>query len=159
MPNGRRDYFEPGPHTRNLENHMEAIVRSIVNRCRKASATRNRARKLMALHQMESAYDLATSGYLRADNARDLIERTRQQVEDMQEAFTPMHVYAMEDIARLKNLDAKLRDFRPRRGRPPLGNVRRSDVATYQRIFQALTELSPSPGAAKKIIEAVLAYA
>ena len=39
MPNGRRDYFEPGPHTRNLENHLEAIIRGIVNRCRKASVT------------------------------------------------------------------------------------------------------------------------
>ena len=22
LPNGRRDYFEPGPHTRNLENQL-----------------------------------------------------------------------------------------------------------------------------------------
>ena len=60
MPNGRRDYFKPGPHTKNLENRMEAIVRGIVSRCRKASQTRNRSQRLLAmLHQMESAYDLA----------------------------------------------------------------------------------------------------
>ena len=160
LPNGRRDYFEPGPHTRNLENHLKAIARSIANRCRKASATRNRTRKLLvALHRMESAYDLAASGYLRADDARALTKRTLQQVKDIQKTFAPLHTYALEDITRLKDLDAKLRDFRPKRGRPPFGKIQRSDFPTYQRIFQALTECSPSPDAAKKIIEAVLAHA
>ena len=38
VPNGKRDYFEPGPHTRNLENQLGAIIRKIEKRCRTASA-------------------------------------------------------------------------------------------------------------------------
>ena len=160
LPNSRRDYFEPGPHTRNLENHLKAIARSIANRCRKASATRNRIRKLSAaLNQMESAYDLAASGYLRADDARALTKRTLRQVKDIQKTFAPLHIYALEDVTRLKDLDAKLREFQPKRGRPPFGKIQRSDFPTYRRVFQALAECSPSPDAAKKIIEAVLAHA
>ena len=160
VPNGRRDYFEQSPHTRNLENHLDAIIRGIVNRCRKASATRNRARKLVAtLDDIESAYDLAGSGYLMADDARALIERTVQKLEYMQKTFAPMHVYALENVARLKDIEAKLTNFQPRRGRSPLGSIRRSEINTYQRVFHALTELSPSAGAAKKIIEAILAHA
>ena len=148
------------PHTRNLENHLDAIIRGIVNRCRKASATRNRARKLVAtLADIESAYDLAGSGYLMADDARALIERTVQKLEYMQKTFAPMHVYALENVARLKDIEAKLTNFQPRRGRSPLGSIRRSEINTYQRVFHALTELSPSAGAAKKIIEAILAHA
>ena len=160
LPNSRRDYFEPGPHTRNLENHLKAIVRGIANRCRKASAARNRTRKLSAaLHRMESAYDLAASGYLRADDARTLTKQTLQQVMDIQKAFAPLDIYALEDVTRLKNLDAKLRKFQPKRGRPPFGKVQRADFPTYRRVFQALAKCSPSPDVAKKIIEDVLAHA
>ena len=160
VPNGRRDYFEQSPHTRNLENHLDAIIRGIVNRCRKASATRNRARKLVAtLDDIESAYDLAGSGYLAENNARGLIERTLQKLAYMQETLAPMQVCALEDVERLKDIEAKLRNFQPRRGRPPLGSVRRSEIHAYQRVFYVLTELSPSVGAAKKLIEAVLGHA
>ena len=160
LPNSRRDYFEPGPHTRNLENHLKAVAKAIANRCRKASVGRNRLRKLSAtLHRMESAYDLAASGYLKADDARALTKRTLQQVENIQETFAPLDVYALEDVTRLKNLDTKLREFQPKRGRPPFRKVQPSDVPTYRQVFQALTECSPSPDVAKKIIEAVLAHA
>ena len=153
VPNGRRDYFEQSPHTRNLENHLDAIIRGIVSRCRKASATRNRARKLVAtLDDIGSAYDLAVSGYLADDNARALIDRTPQRLEHMQTTFAPMHVYAVEDVARLKDVEAKLKNFQPRRGRSPLGSIRRSEINTYQRIFHALIEMSPSAGAAKKLL-------
>ena len=160
VPNGRREYFEQSPHTRNLENHLDAIIRGIVSRCRNASATRNRARKLVAtLDDIESAYDLAGSGYLAANNARALIERTVQKLEFMKKTFAPMHVYALEDVARLIDIEAKLTNFQPRRGRPPLGSIGRSEINTYQRVFNTLTELSPSAGAARKIIESVLTHA
>ena len=34
IPNARRDYFEPGPHLRNLENHLIPALRGIGARCR-----------------------------------------------------------------------------------------------------------------------------
>ena len=48
VPNGRRDYFEPGPHTRNLENQMAAVARRISARCRTASTARNKEYKFQA---------------------------------------------------------------------------------------------------------------
>ena len=159
LPNGRRDYFEPGPRIRHIENHLEAIIRRLVGRCRSASLTRHRARKLqMTLEHMESAYTLADSGYLTAEDARALIEQTLQNVQRMEESFDAAHPDQKKNMAELKRLIVKLRDFRPRRGRPKMGKVRSQEIETYQRIFRALTELSPSPSAAKKMIEEVLAY-
>ena len=157
IPNGRRDYFEPSPHLRNLENHLESIIRRIITKCRKASVIRNRTRKLQSmLQQMEDAYDLATSGYLKAQDARILVQRTLKDVQDLEQTLTLTHI---EDLENMEELKTKLHNFQPKRGRPPLGKVPGRDVATYQRIFHALTESSASPSAAKKIIESVLTYA
>ncbi|MCY4212944.1 MAG: hypothetical protein OXF68_04890, partial [Gammaproteobacteria bacterium] len=81
VPNGRRDYFEPGPHLRNLENHIGAIAHEISARCRKASSHRNRLRQAeVSLRQMESAKALAQSGCLLPEDAAALLERSRQQL-------------------------------------------------------------------------------
>lgn len=160
LPNGRRDYFEQGPHTRNIENHLEAVVRRIVSRCRKSSSKRNQVRKFRAtLDQLESAYDLAASGYLKAEDANLLIERTLQQVENLREAFVPKHGHIPQEATRLEHLAAKLRHFRSTPGQPLFGSLRHSEIEAYQRIFRILTELTPSPGAAKEIIEAILSRA
>ena len=34
LPNGRRDYFEPGPHMRQIENRLESVIQGVVSRCR-----------------------------------------------------------------------------------------------------------------------------
>ena len=53
VPNGRRDYFEPGPHIRNLENQIGTIARRIATRCRTASVMRNKEHKFQsALYQL-----------------------------------------------------------------------------------------------------------
>ncbi len=157
LPNGRRDYFEPGPHIRNLENHLDAIIRRIVSRCRRASSKRNRAKRFQAtLDQLEGAYDLAASGYLKADDSKTLIKQTLQQVDNLQEEFVPERGHAPEDVVRLKELAMKLEDFQPGPDQSPLGNIRHAEAETYQRIFQILTEFSPSPGTARKMIEAIL---
>ena len=160
LPNGRRDYFEPSPHMRQIENHLESAIQGIVSRCREASTARNHIRKVqMALEHTESAYDLASSGYLKADDARALIERALRSVRTLEETLSATDPDRRPNIAELARLKAKLAQFRPRRGRPRMGGVRSPEVATYHRIFRALTELSPSPSAAKAMIERILAYA
>ena len=160
LPNGRRDYFEPGPHMRQIENHFETVIRGIVSRCREASSARNQTRKVQAtLERTESAHDLACSGYLKANDARALVERALQSVQTLEEALSATDPDQEKTITELALLKAKLAQFRPRRGRPRMGKVRSQEIATYQRIFQALTELSPSPRVAKEMIEGVLAYA
>lgn len=160
IPNGRRDYFESGPHTRHFENHLSATIRGIISRCRRASITRNQIRKqLVALEQMEDAYALAVSGYLSARNARILIECTLEQLERTRKTINQEDWHAIKALEKLDDLNTKLKNFRPKRGRPPFGNVRGSDIAVYQQIFNTLIEISPSPRDAKGIIEAILAHA
>ena len=160
LPNGRRDYFEPSPHMRQVENHIESLIQGVVNRCRNASSARLQRRKLQTtVEQMDSAYELAGSGYLKAADASDLVEKALQNVQNLEESLDPTdpdHKRKITDIACLK---AKLSQFRPRRGRPPMGKVGNREVAIYQQVFKALTELCASPSVAKEMIEGVLAIA
>ena len=110
------------------------------------------------MQHMESAYELAGSGYLKATDARELVEKLMHTAKTLDESLDPTdpdHENKVTEIARLR---AKLSRFRPKRGRPPMGNVRKAEIATYQRIFKALTELCPSPSVAKEMIEGVLGY-
>ena len=160
VPNGRRDYFEPGPHTRNLENQVGAVVRRIATRCRTASTARNKAQKFQtALHQMEETYDLAVSGYLFAENAKTLVGQAMDRIQDIRENIGTMNSHARGNLEKLHILERKLSNFRARRASPPLGGVAESEAATYRKIFQTLAKISPSPRAAKEMIEAVLANA
>ena len=160
LPNGRRDYFEPGPHMRQIENHLESIIQRLVHRCRNASSARNQQRKVqITLEHMDSAYELAGTGYLKATDAKTLIERMMQKVQTLEESFDPTDPDQDEKVTEIARLKAKLSQFRPKRGRPPMGNVQKAEIATYQRIFKALTELCPSPSVARKMIEGVLGHA
>lgn len=79
VPNARRDYFELGPHLRNLENHIGAIAQEVSSRCRSASSHRNRLRGLKtAIEQLKCSQDLAVSGYLRPEDAAMLLARARE---------------------------------------------------------------------------------
>ena len=113
----------------------------------------------MTLEHTESAYELAGSGYLKAEDARALIERALQNVHTLEATLSATDSDQEKNIAEVIRLKTKLAQFRPRRGRPRMGNVRSREIPTYQSVFRALTELSPSPSAAKEIIESVLAYA
>ena len=160
VPNGRRDYFESGPRTRNLENHLGAVARRIAARCRTASATRNKERRFQtALCQMEETRDLAVSGYLSVEAAKALVGQALDRIRDIREDFGAMNSHARKNFEKLDALEKELSNFRARRGRPPFGGVATSDVETYRKIFQILAKVSPSPRAAKEIIEAVLANA
>ena len=160
LPNGRRDYYEPSPHIRQVENHLESIIRGIVSRCRNASSARNQTRKVeTTLKHIISAYELADSGYLMATDANTLIEQALESVTMLEGILTPTFPTHEETITDLAHLKAKLTKFHPRRGSFPMARVASSEVAIYQRVFGALTDLSPSPSAAKETIERVLGYA
>lgn len=93
VPNGRRDYFEPGPHLRNLENHLGAVTHEISARCRRASSHRNSLRQAeVTLRQVESAQLLAQSGYLLPEDATTLVERSREQMSRVQETLHELRI-------------------------------------------------------------------
>ena len=157
VPNGRRDYFELGPHIRNLENHLGAVIRGVAARCRKASAMRNHKRKFLSLLcQMEETYDLGVSGYLAPEDARALVEEALNHVQNIRGNIDSTNGYGRTDLERLDAMESKLRNFRVRRGRLPFGRIPRSEVATYRRVFNAIAGLSRSPSDAKEMIETIL---
>ena len=157
VPNGKRDYFEPGPHTRNLENQLRAITRKIEKRCRAASARRNRARKFQSF--MQDAYascELAASDYLAGETAEWLIDNKLDDIATLK-ASLKKSGENMHDLSTLETLTTKLYELKktPRRGKLP--GVTASETQTYQKVFHTLAEISVSPTEAMKTIEAIIA--
>ena len=156
IPNARRDYFEPGPHIRNLENQLIAVFREVVARCRKASAERNREQRLQSgLREIEDAYHLAQSGYLSIGDSRSLIARCLNRLQDFRNNWSEMNACARTE---LEKLESNLRGFHPSYSHLPVANLSRLEAVTYRKLFRALAETSPSARAAKQTIEAVLIH-
>lgn len=158
VPNGRRDFFEPGPHVRNLENHVGTIARRIAVRCRSASSLRHKERRFQtSLRQIEEAFDLAMSGYLSNKDAEGLVDRAMNRIQEVRGNICSTNGHVGKRLEQLEELERKLGSFQPRCDPTSLRGVKESDVAAYRKVFQTLAEISPSPGAAKELIEAVLA--
>ncbi len=156
VPNARRDYFETGPHLRNLENHIGAIADEISSRCRGASSQRNKLRAVKAaINQVKRARDLAASGYLRAEDAAELLVRQRERLPQIRQTLQQVqgatsHLELDEiDVCKSQldavDLDAKL----ALKGVPP------DAVGTLRSAFGALAESMP-PDTALNMIESIL---
>ena len=159
IPNARRDYFEPRPHLRNLENQLTPVLRDISTRCRRESTARNRARKtLSSLCRIEDLYVLATTGYLTSEDSVGLVQEALREVEDVRTSIDKGNL----DNGTLERLDDaadKLNSFSVDAEMQRFGDMPKSEVPVHQRIFGALATLAPSPGSAREIIEMVLAEA
>ena len=159
VPNSRRDYFQPGPHIRNLENQLKPVLRRISARCRTESTTRNRVKKAMSsLCKVEDLYALAASGYLAVEDSTKLVQEALHEVEELRQNFgkgnlddgTIERVDDVEDKLNSISVDADLKRFK---------DLTSSEVVIYQRVFGALATLASSPGSARKLIEMVFAEA
>ena len=156
VPNARRDYFEPGPHLRNLENRLRPALRKISARCRAASKARNRDRKTLSLICfVEDTYDLAITGYLTADYAEALVSRALEQIPLAREKVQGSQL-GRESVVRLDMVETRLNEFNGESKRRPFEDIPPTDVAAYQKVFLKLARVSPSPRVAKELIEAVL---
>ena len=157
VPNGRRDYFEPGPHLRSLENHIGAIAHEISSRCRRASSHRNRLRQIeTVIKQTRCAHELARSGYLCPADAAALLERTRVYMSRLQQTLDELQIHA-SDFGH-GGLDLSDGHFEPTQPANSLAlkGVSSDAVATLQSAFGTLTDAMP-PDAALKMIKAILA--
>lgn len=156
VPNARRDYFEPGPHLRNLENHLHPILREIAIRCRTASTARNKDRKILShISGIEDTYDLAISGYLSSEYARILVQKALEQISTVREKVQESQV-GNESVARIEMVETKLKDFNGEPTNCPFDDMRPTDVRVYLKLFQALAEVTPSPRTARELMAAML---
>lgn len=159
VPNGRWDYFEPGPHIRNLENRLAAALHGIPARCRKASSMRNGGRKVLAaIQRIEETYELAASGYLDAADAKAMIEQAASGIPAIRRSLSVVGEHSGAGIPDIQELETRLQNFRAKLGRPPFGSMSKHEVEACRKMFRALTKATESPRVVKETIEAVLAH-
>lgn len=157
VPNGRRDYFEPSIHVRNLENHLGVICRQLEKMCRAESKKRNQQRQFdVLLEKIKSTLDLAWSGYLTTDVARKLTRGKLREIVVFKEKYADF--FDAKNMRRLDRAKKQLENFQSSPGRKSFDGVNKKDVATYRNIFKILAETSPSPAEAKITIETILNY-
>lgn len=155
-PNGRRDYFEPNPHLRNLENHLQPFFRGLSNRCRTSSASRNKEKRLLErVSRLEDAHTLATSGYLAPIAAATLVKEALQYEQVVHEGknrtiLPPTH------LAKLNQAKERLENFVPPEQANAYVGMTTAKVEAYQQVFQELVNATPSVGFAMRIIENIL---
>ena len=158
VPNGRRDYFEPSPHTRNLERHVRSIAQRIEKCCRAASQDRNNAKKFESfLRSAEMTRELAESRYLSAHAARKLVERQLVDIEKLRESLDKQSTNG--EYRALSALERHLAGFKAPRGRVAFEGIQPNEVKTYRKVFHSLVETSALPHEAKRTIETILKWA
>lgn len=156
VPNGQRDYFEPGPHLRNLENHLGAVAHEISSRCRRASSQRNRVRAAAtAVGRIKYARDLATSGYLRPDDATALLARQREQLPQIKQALEKLRGARLDSDLLDIDLCAEQLDHVRLSPQSTLTGVPEQAVPTLRSAFGALARAVP-PETALEMIETIL---
>ena len=156
VPNGRRDYFEPSPHQRNVENHIGAITHEISLRCRRASSQRNKLRHIStSINRLRCAHDFAVSGYLCPEDAVALVERERKRIPEIKQIFTTLGIpISNSDQKELAHFDSQLNDIKIN-SESVLNGVPHGSVATVQAAFGAIAEAMP-PDSAYDLVETIL---
>ena len=155
VPNSRRDYFQPGPHLRNLENQLTPVLSGIRTRCRQESTSRNRARKtLVSLCNIEDLYALATSGYLSVEDSTGLVREAVQEIKELRRGTGEGNLEngileSLDDVEDQLNGFALDKVPQPYRGMAP------SEMVVYQRVFGVLAAIESSPGSARELIHRV----
>ena len=156
VPNARRDYFEPGPHLRNLENHIGAIAHEISSRCRGASSHRNRLRNVgVAINQVRCANELAMSGYLTAEDAAALLGYARERTPQIRETLDELEVrpshFGHDELSLDEHEPASTEPSRPL----VLSDMSANEVAALQSAFGVVANVM-SPASALDLIDSIV---
>ena len=156
VPNARRDYFQPGPALRHLENHLGSVFLQIAKRCRAASSVRNRQDKILTeLSQVEQACDLLLSGYLSKSGFNDLLGELSAQVRIVRANIGSSGITG-EPLARADRVAARLGNGVPTPTSGLFAHFDPSQLKIYQDLCRAVIDASPSPAIAKRVIETIL---
>ena len=158
VPNARRDYFEAGPHLRNLENHIGAIAQEVSSRCRRASSQRNKLRNVdAAINRLKAAHDLARSGCLHPADSAALVERERGRIPAVRQTLEQVQgggsETALETVLHFEN------EFRALETdcTPAFNTVPSGSRAAVQSAFGTIVHSLP-PDSALELIEAILKH-
>ena len=155
VPNGRRDYFEAGPHLRNLENQLAVLFQSVAARCRSASKRRNSLRSLeAAVRDIEQWYELVSSGWLAREDALVLAHQIRVRAGRLSEKIGMLEQRSTQVATRLQAVADSLRRFDGPKPQP-LMSMAEVEQRAYHQAFRAIVEATDSPRAALRAIEAV----
>ena len=155
VPNARRDYFEPGPHLRNLENYIRAICRQVETRCRLASKLRLNIKRCQKIYEdANSTYELANSGYLSENTSKLLIQKKLKEIfKIIQNENSNSNSYSeiglLELVEKLQNFQSYSQDL-------PLNGFSQKEANIYQNIFDVFAEIYQSPQEVKQTIEEIL---
>lgn len=156
IPNGRRDYFEPSPHLRNLEYHLSLIAEKISKKCRMASRLRNECRRYQSkLDQVEFVGRLIRYGYFSSSIGKEIWKQSRTTLEAMRQSLSDRKIDDSIHSRVLKLLELDLGDVELDNvghyaGIPP------AEVDALQKVFRELVEIVPSTDVSRKVIESVL---
>ena len=156
VPNGKRQYFESGPHLRNLENHVGAIAQQITVLCRQASSQRNKLRHIDAeINRIGCAPQLACSGYLRLVDSEALLERERARLPSIRHTLTQLQSLDHDDSRYdLTQFEHQL-DEPSAKPNPQLEAVSPRFIPHLQTVFATIAETMPPPSALN-LIESVI---
>ena len=159
VPDATRSYFEPGPHVRNLENHLSSIAAAISKRCRSASSMRNQVKRHRTkLKHYEELYELAVSGYLAHGDAVTLLSEALEELRDNyidKSGDVGQRALIAEQQANIERCFSAFGDAMI--DRSPDRQLSRQELQIYQTICHSLAVMLSSPRQAQEIIEAALA--
>ena len=153
MPNARRDYFERNPHLRNLENRLIPIFRKISQRCRSASASRNKLKKINeGLIETKQLYEIAASGLLTEEHAEAIRKTTIQKVVDIRGQVKGQQSYSLT-VEELTDLEQKLNELNTRDIEFPISGFSQFEADQYQEVFSIMAQSIPTAAKAKTALE------
>ena len=156
IPNGRRDYFEPGPHLRNLENHLGPFFRTLSNRCRNSSASRNREKKLLGdISRLEETHFLAKTGYLSTEATFDLVKDALQREAIVRDKMVTAGASPTQ-LERLDQIKDQLSNLEHHVPAPAYAGMSVPEADAYRKVFKELVKAAPSVSAALQMIENVM---
>ena len=151
---GKRDYFEPGPHTRNLENHLKAIIRVLERRCRRASSLRNTVRRFRGvLDDIDAIAAMVKSGYLTKSAIRLAADKKLREIERLRMGAEPSTRSEL-DKAESRLLELQQAECLPN----SIPGIKKSEAVVYQAVFSKLVDVCGSPRIAKETIDEILAH-
>lgn len=156
VPNGRRDYFEPGPHLRNLENHVGSVALQISSRCRRASSQRNKLRNIdAAIHRLKATHELAQSGYLLPADAIALVKRERERIPSIRQTIAFFQDNKHSAYHEVLTLCSSAFDALDVSSKPAREIAKLDSLANIQNAFGTITR-SMTPDSALELIELII---